>query len=222
MTLQPPLWANRKAAGAELAQRFLRKPAPEGDTLLLALPRGGVAVGAEMARRLKWPLATWSVRKVADPAWPELAIGAVAAGGVVVWRDGGGEGAQARERLARAQGWLQMEERELARRQARFGDPAPAQLRGRNLVVVDDGIATGMTVRAALLSLRCCEPSALILSVPVVDRQVVADLAPLVDDLEALAIVDDLRAVGLWYQDFHQLQDAEVIDLLRENQAFIQ
>jgi putative phosphoribosyl transferase len=115
-----------------------------------------------------------------------------------------------------------MEERELARRQARFGDPAPAQLRGRNLVVVDDGIATGMTVRAALLSLRCCEPSALILSVPVVDRQVVADLAPLVDDLEALAIVDDLRAVGLWYQDFHQLQDAEVIDLLRENQAFIQ
>jgi putative phosphoribosyl transferase len=215
MVALPPLWSTRQDAGSQLAARFLRWPHPKGETLLLALPRGGVPVAAEMARKLGWPLATWCVRKVANPTWPELAIGAVAAGGVVVWRDGGQRGAQDREALARKQGWLQREERELARRQALFQDPEPAELLAHHLVVVDDGIATGMTVRAALLSLRQFRPSSITLAVPVVDREVVKDLEPLVNRLEALAVVDDLRSVGLWYRDFAQLSDRQVLDLLR-------
>lgn len=215
-----PLWRTRQDAGATLAARLqLESPLP-ADTVLVALPRGGVAVGAEMACRLGLPLATWSVRKVADPSWPELAIGAVAAEGVVVWRDGGERGALAREHLARQQGWLQDEERELARRQALFGDPDPSQLRGHPLVVIDDGIATGMTVRAALLSLQRCQPASLTLAVPVVDREVADELARLVNHLVALAVVDDLRAVGLWYEDFKQLSDGEVIALLGQNRRF--
>jgi putative phosphoribosyl transferase len=212
MVFHPPLWRSRQEAGAALADRLRAQEWPTGQTVLLALPRGGVPVGAEVARRLGLPLATWSVRKVADPSSPELAIGAVAAGGVVVWRDGG-------ER-AREQGWLQKEERELARRQALFGDPDPHHLQGRHLVVIDDGIATGMTVRAALLSLKQLQPASLTLAVPVVDREVAEELAPLVNRLEALALVDDLRAVGLWYEDFNQLSDREVIALLGQNRPF--
>ncbi|MFM7640962.1 MAG: phosphoribosyltransferase [Cyanobium sp.] len=215
MAFHPPMWRTRDDAGSELAKRFQSWLKPKEATLLLALPRGGVPVAAAMARRLDWPLATWSVRKVADPSWPELAIGAVAAGGVVVWRDGGSQAANDREFLARRQGWLQLEERELARRQTRFGDPAPEQLEHLHLVVVDDGIATGMTVRAALLALQRCQPASLSLAVPVVDQEVVGDLEPLVDRLEALAVVQDLRAVGLWYEEFAQLSDAQVLELLQ-------
>jgi putative phosphoribosyl transferase len=220
MVFHPPLWRSRQEAGAALADRLRAQEWPTGQTVLLALPRGGVPVGAEVARRLGLPLATWSVRKVADPSWPELAIGAVAAGGVMVWRDGGERAAHNQERLARQQGWLQEEERELARRQALFGDPDPHHLQGRHLVVIDDGIATGMTVRAALLSLKRLQPASLTLAVPVVDREVAEELAPLVNRLEALALVDDLRAVGLWYEDFNQLSDGEVIALLGQNRPF--
>jgi putative phosphoribosyl transferase len=87
-------------------------------------------------------------------------------------------------------------------------------LRQRHLVVVDDGIATGMTVHAALRSLRRCEPASLCLAVPVVDQEVVRELLPLVDRLEALAVVADLRAVGLWYAEFEQMTDQEVLALL--------
>lgn len=220
MSLAPPLWPNRKAAGVALASRFQPWDQPDDKTLLLALPRGGVPVASAMAAVLGWPLATWSVRKVADPSWPELAIGAIAAGGVIVWRNGGPHSARDRELLARRHGWLQREERELARRQTLFGDPEARCLQGRHLVVVDDGIATGMTVRAALLSLRAADPASLTLAVPVVDREVVGDLQPLVDRLEALAVVDDLRAVGLWYGDFEQMRDQQVLDLLRLSPPF--
>jgi putative phosphoribosyl transferase len=212
MVFHPPLWRSRQEAGAALAARLQDWDWPKGQTVLLALPRGGVPVGAEVARRLGLPLATWCVRKVADPSWPELAIGAVAAGGVVVWRDGG--------QRARQQGWLQKEERELARRQALFGDPDPRHLQGRHLVVIDDGIATGMTMRAALLSLQRVQPASLTLAVPVVDQEVAEELAPLVDRLEALALVQDLRAVGLWYEDFNQLSDRDVIALLGQSRLF--
>jgi putative phosphoribosyl transferase len=213
----PPLWTTRQEAGAALATRFQAWDKAKARTLLLALPRGGVPVAAAMAEVLGWPLATWSVRKVADPSWPELAIGAIAAGGVVVWRDGDGRGARDREDQARRHGWLELEEREWARRRDLFGDPEPQTLRQRHLVVVDDGIATGMTVRAALLSLRRCDPASLTLAVPVVDREVVGDLNPLVDRLEALAVVEDLRAVGLWYRDFAQMTDQQVLALLRRS-----
>lgn len=210
MPLQPPLWRSRHQAGLELAERFQDHPDP--DNLLLALPRGGVPVAIAMAGRLHCPVATWSVRKVADPHWPELAIGAVAHGGVSVWRNG--HAGLQRQAMARSQGWLQTQEDELLRRQSLFGDPSAEALRGRPLIVVDDGIATGMTVKAALLSLRQAEPRRLTLAVPVVDRSLVGALSTLVDHLEALAIVDRLESVGMWYESFPQLSDREVLELL--------
>ncbi len=213
MVLRPPLWASRHQAGLALADAFADRQGHGGDTTLVALPRGGVPVAAAMASRLGLPLVTWSVRKVADPSWPELAIGAVAAGGVVVWRNG--EGAQRRATTATEHGWLRDQELELERRQRLFGDPPGDQLRGRQLIVVDDGIATGMTVKAALLSLRRVRPASLSLAVPVVDREVAGELSQLVERMEALAVVGDLQAVGMWYEHFEQLSDREVLALLQ-------
>lgn len=209
-TRLPPLWDDRHQAGLALAARLRDLPP---DTLLLALPRGGVAVAAAMAEQLALPLVTWCVRKVADPANPELAIGAVAPGEVMVWRNGAAA-ASRHQAAARRGGWLQAQRQELARRAELFGDPDPASLRGLPLVVVDDGVATGMTLQAALLSLRNCLPASLQLAVPVADRQVLARLAALVDRTTVLAAVADLQAVGLWYRHFGQLTDAQVLELL--------
>jgi len=213
VTDRPPLWFDRREAGGQLAARFHDRRGRAGDCTLLALPRGGVAVAAEMARRLHLPLACWAVRKIAHPAYPEFAIGAVAPGGVVLWdRPQVGVpplSAQERDQLVAGQ------QRELERRRQLFGDPDPASLADRHLVVVDDGIATGLTARAALRSLRPLQPASLALAVPVVDRQVLPDREALVDRLEALAVVDRLRAVGEWYTHFEQLEDSEVLALLR-------
>lgn len=209
--LSPPLWRDRRAAGLALGRQLAADSPLPSEALLLALPRGGVPVAVAMAAELHSPVRTWSVRKIADPAWPELAIGAIAGGGVTVWR---GDQAAGREAQARRQGWLQQQELELRRRQRAYGDPDPAALQGRDLVVVDDGIATGMTVQAALLSLRRLDPASLCLAVPVLDRSVLAHLRPLVDRLEALAVVEDLRSVGEWYEHFEQLEDQDVLALL--------
>jgi predicted phosphoribosyltransferase len=104
--------------------------------------------------------------------------------------------------------------RELERRQRLYGDPAAATLRHRPLLVVDDGVATGLTVRAALQSLRLNEPSRLVLAVPVIDRRVADVLRPQLDQLVALAEVDDLWAVGVWYQRFEPVSDTEVLQLM--------
>jgi putative phosphoribosyl transferase len=217
--MQPPcpLWVNRYAAGLALAEIFSKGDGISTNTLLLALPRGGVPVAAAMARQLNLPLATWSVRKIADPAQSEVAIGAIAAGGTMVWRDAEQAGQWAA--MAIRHGWLQSQQKEMARRQHLFGDPAPEQLHNRHLIVVDDGIATGMTAKAALLSLGKVDAASLSLAIPVIDSSVAQELAPLVDRLEALAYVADLSSVGLWYQDFPQLSDSEVLEYLDSAEA---
>jgi putative phosphoribosyl transferase len=164
-----------------------------------------------MADGLGLPLATWAVRKITDPSWPEVAIGAVAPGGVVLWGEpeqASGLSHQQRSQLVRQQ------QAELLRRQSRYGDPDPRSLAGLHLVVVDDGIATGLTARAALVSLRRLGPASLGLAVPVVDRRLVAELEALVERLEMLAVVPHLQAVGPWYERFEQLDDSAVIKLL--------
>jgi len=217
--MQPPypLWVNRYAAGLALAEIFSKGDGISTNTLLLALPRGGVPVAAAMARQLNLPLATWSVRKIADPAQSEVAIGAIAAGGTMVWRDAEQAGQWAA--MAMRHGWLQSQQKEMARRQHLFGDPAPEQLHNRHLIVVDDGIATGMTAKAALLSLGKVDAASLSLAIPVIDSSVAQELAPLVGRLEALAYVADLSSVGLWYQDFPQLSDSEVLEYLDSAEA---
>lgn len=210
MEPRPPLWADRHAAGVVLAHHCADLRAQAG-VRLIGLPRGGVAVAAAMAAELELPLAPWSVRKIGHPSWPELAIGAVAPGGVVLW-DGGG---RAELSEGRQRELLDQQRRELERRQRLYGDPEPTSLAGQRLVVVDDGIATGLTARAALLSLQRLRPAALILAVPVMQRDVAASFRELVDRLEVLAMVERLEAVGLWYRRFEQLDDDTVLRLLR-------
>ena len=164
-----------------------------------------------MARRLELPLTTWAVRKLALPTSPEFAIGAIAPGGVELWDPASSRGLQQHPELRRM--ILEREAQELLRRQQLFGDAAPERLAGRELIVVDDGIATGLTVRAALLSLRQLNPARLILAVPVVTRRVLAELEPLLDEAVVLAPVDDLLAVGCHYFRFEQLSDNDVLAL---------
>jgi putative phosphoribosyl transferase len=207
------LWYDRREAGRGLTERFEDLRGRGADCTLVALPRGGVPVAAEMAMALDLPLVTWAVRKVAHPAYPEYALGAVAPGGVVLWdeREGGflRLSEEERQRLVRNQ------EAELERRSQVFGDPSAAELKGRHLIVVDDGVATGMTTRAALGSLRQVEPASLALAVPVVDRRVIPDLEAITDRLEILRVVDGLRAVGEWYEHFEQLDDGDVLSWLQ-------
>lgn len=182
-------------------------------TTLVALPRGGVAVAAVMARLLQLPLTTWAVRKLALPASPEFAIGAMAPGEVVLWDPRSSavlEGHPALRELI-----LQRERQELQRRQRAFADAPPERLRGRQLVVVDDGIATGLTASAALLSLRQFQPQRLVLAVPVVAEQALHGLQALADEVVALAVVPELIAVGCHYRQFEQLSDADVLELLQ-------
>ncbi len=207
----PAHWRDRAEAGRALAARlspWRRHP----NAVLLALPRGGVAVAVELARSLALPLETWAVRKIGHPLNPEVAIGAVAPGGVVLWD------ASARAQLGlspqQEHALVAEQQAELARRQQVFGDPAAAALRHRCLIVVDDGVATGMSAQAALQSLARLGPERLILAVPVIDAAVVPVLEPLVDEVVALAVVGELRSVGEHFRRFEQLSDSDVQSLL--------
>ncbi|MEI8249539.1 MAG: phosphoribosyltransferase family protein [Synechococcus sp. ELA057] len=210
----PPLWRDRREAGLALGHQLLNRGPLPADTLLLGLPRGGVLVAAAMAEVLQRPLRSWSVRKIADPNWPELAIGAIAPGDVCLWREGPEGPEQSR---ARQQGWLQQQQRELARRMVLYGDPSAQELKGRHLIAIDDGIATGMTALAGLTSLHQVAPASLMLAVPILDEAILCRMRPLVDALEVLAIVGGLGAVGAWYEHFPQLDDTEVLALLERH-----
>ncbi len=215
----PPLWGDRAAAGRELAAALPDWRGVQG-ALVVGLPRGGVAVAAALADALELPLASWAVRKLACPEVPEVAVGALAPGGVLLWDEDYarqlGLTPELRRRL------VQEQDLELRRRQRLYADPPAAALRGRALLVVDDGVATGLTARAALTSLGRCRPSRLLLAVPVIDAAVARRLeAPETGllagsraGLVALARVERLTAVGAWYRQFEQLEDGTVLALL--------
>jgi putative phosphoribosyl transferase len=205
-------WSDRWAAGVALAQQLGHWHHRHGAATVIGLPRGGVVVAAAVARDLNLPLASWAVRKLALPAAPEYAVGALAAGPVVVWNRSSG----VLERLSQVQrdALVAAALPDLERRQQRFGDPTAAELQGRQLLVVDDGIATGMTVEAALTSLRRVQPARLVLAVPVVDQRLIPHLSAQVDELITLVAAQDLRAVGAFYNNFAQVDDAAVEELL--------
>ena len=211
--LQPPLWRNRQQAGAALARR-LEEWRGHPEALVVGLPRGGVVVAAAMARELRLPLASWAVRKLAHPSAPELAVGAIAPGGVLLWNQPYLQQLHLDPPLRRR--LIAEQDQELHRRQRLYGDPVVSTLRDRPLLVVDDGVATGLTVRAVLQSLRQAGPTRLVLAVPVIDQRVLNKLQPLVDQLVALAVVDDLIAVGQWYEEFEPVEDQQVLNLLAE------
>ncbi|MFW5969707.1 MAG: phosphoribosyltransferase [Halofilum sp. (in: g-proteobacteria)] len=207
------IFSNREEAGRELAETLARRN-PERP-VVLALPRGGVPVGAEIARALDAPLDLLLVRKLGVPHQPELALGAVIDGEhpeLVVNEDVRRYAAVSDAELERLK---TAEVRELERRRERYlRGRAPIPVEDRTVIVVDDGIATGATARAALVGLRRREPKRLILAVPVAPPDTVRKLRNEVDELVCLETPSHFGAIGAFYQDFDQVTDEEVIALL--------
>jgi putative phosphoribosyl transferase len=203
---------NRAEAGRALAER-LRAYAGRDDVVVLALPRGGVAVGFEVARELAVPLDVYLVRKLGVPGHEELAMGAIASDGTRVLNTA----VVTRLKISDAEiaSTALAEGRELERRERVYRGGRPGvDLRGRTLILVDDGLATGASMRVAALALRARGPERLIIAVPVAPRDVCDELRLLVDELVCLQVDDQFRAVGGAYEDFPQTSDEEVCELL--------
>lgn len=201
----------------EAGQRLAALLAPYGkrhDVVVLALPRGGVPVAFEVARALEAPLDIFLVRKLGAPGHPEFAIGAIASGGVRVLSHDViaelGIPAATIEELAEREG-LELERRDKAYHVDR---PKPP-LRNKTVIVVDDGLATGSTMEAAVSALRQHHPAKIIVAVPVGAADSCRRLRAMADEAICLQTPDPFNAVGLWYQVFDQTTDAEVVELLR-------
>jgi len=207
--------STREEAGRRLAQRLLHLRGQ--DVVVLALPRGGVPVAAEIAKALGAPLDLLFVRKIGLPWHPELAYAAVVDGSppeVVINDDVARYEPMSDDELEQA---TRDEVAEIDRRRnAYMAGRAPLDVTGRTAIVVDDGLATGTTARAALQGLRRRQPSRLVLAVPVAPEDTVHELASLVDEIVCLDMPEPFRAIGLHYEDFHQLDDEEVLAILRE------
>ncbi len=201
---------DRRQAGQVLAKRLAHYRGRPG-LLVLALPRGGVPVAFEVAQALDAPLDICIVRKLGFPGHEEYAIGAIAAGGVRAMSDLSSL-AISPDALAAV---VAREEAELARREQLYRGQRPAvQLRGRTVIVVDDGLATGATMRAALLSVQQQQPARLVAAVPVGAAESCRQLQGLADELVCAATPGPFRAVGRWYRHFDQTSDEEVEALL--------
>ena len=204
---------DRHDAGEQLA-RALQRYAGRDDVVVLGLPRGGVPVAYEVARALGAPLDVFLVRKLGMPGHEELAMGAIATGGVRVLNPqvtvGYGIPDAAIERVAAT------ELEELRRREREYrGDLPPPDVRGRTAILVDDGLATGASMRAAVEALKQLGPAEVVVAVPVAAPETCDLLRPHVSDVVCAHTPVPFRAVGLWYDDFSQTSDDEVRSLLR-------
>lgn len=209
-------YEDRRDAGRQLAERVAELDLD--DPVVLGLPRGGVPVAAEVAARLAAPLDVVVVRKVGAPGNAEYGIGAVGEGDVVVLNE---EPMRllgvSRDDLQDA---IEDEQRELERRVRRYRrGREPVPLEGRSVIVVDDGLATGMTATAAAQVLRERGIEHLVLAIPVGAPASVAEVSTHYDDVVAVQTPDGFRAVGMWYRDFGQTSDEEVVELLERSVA---
>lgn len=206
------VFRDRSEAGRALARR-LAKYADRFDVLVLGLPRGGVPVAYEVSRALNADLDVYVVRKLGLPGHEELAMGAIASGGIRVLNED-----LVRELLIPPEvidAAVARESVELARREKlyRRGRP-PLTLRGRTVILTDDGLATGATMRAACLAARQNEPVAVVVAAPVAALEAVESLTEVADECVVVATPDPFHGVGLWYDDFRQTPDDEVCALL--------
>lgn len=208
------LFTDRHDAGRKLA-RALTRYGDRDEVLVLALPRGGVPIGYEVATALGADLDVLIVRKLGVPHHPELAMGAIASGGAiylnpVVIRNAGISQWQVDAIMA-------VEQKELARREKLYrGERPPVYVRGRAVIIVDDGIATGATVQAAVMALRTQKPAWIAVAAPVAPDETIGELGEYVDDLVCLHHPDDFQAVGQFYDVFAQTSDEEVREILAE------
>ena len=210
------VFRDRRHAGRMLAL-VLAGYANRSDVIVLALPRGGVPVAYEVAKALHAPLDVFVVRKLGVPGHEEYAMGALAGGGVRVLND------EIVQRLgisdAAVDAATRDELRELERRERlyRGGRPLP-ELRGRTVIVVDDGLATGSTMLAAVKALRAQQPARIVVAVPTAATETCAQLRSDADEVVCATTPEPFRAVGMWYDDFSQTSDEEVRELLARAQ----
>jgi predicted phosphoribosyltransferase len=207
-----PLFRDRRDAGRQLAAT-LAHYAKDPDAIVLALPRGGVPVAYELATRLELPLDVLVVRKLGVPDQPELAMGAIASGGIRVVDE------RVIEMLGISQeAFAQVEARERAEIERRERDLRPSrpplELANRIAILVDDGLATGSTMAAAIEAVRARGPARIVVAVPVAPPEVLEMLASRTDEVVCMHAPDHMYAVGAWYEDFSQVSDDEVRALL--------
>jgi putative phosphoribosyl transferase len=213
---QKPIFQDRRDAGRVLAAR-LAHYSNRPDVLVLGLPRGGVPVAFEVARELNVPMDVFVVRKLGLPGHEELAMGAIATGGTVVLNDDIVQQLGIADRLIEAV--AEREARELERRERLYRDSRPApDVRGKTVILVDDGLATGSTVRAAVQALRRQQPARIVVAVPVASQQTCAEFRSEVEEIVCAYTPEPFYAVGLWYRDFSPTTDQEVRDLLARAQ----
>jgi predicted phosphoribosyltransferase len=206
-------FANRDEAGRALGKEILRRIGKWPDAIVLALPRGGVPVAHAVAQAIDAPLDVFIVRKLGVPGHEELAMGAIASGGVRVLNDDVLR--QIPVPPSAIDAVARREQRELERREREYrGNRPPLDVAGRTIIVVDDGLATGSTMRAAVRALRKLRPRAVIVAVPVAANSTCDELRREADEVICLWTPEPFQAVGLWYDDFTQTTDEEVHELL--------
>jgi predicted phosphoribosyltransferase len=204
---------DRAAAGRALARRLVERFGGRDDVLVLALPRGGVPVGFEVARALGAPLDVFLVRKLGVPGQPELAMGAIALGGTRVLNPE--VVAALRISSHDVEAVTREEAREIERRARAYRDDRPVpDVAGKTVVLVDDGLATGSTMQAAAVALREAGPAAIVAAVPVGSQTACAALSDVADEVVCAEVPEPFYAVGQGYRDFTQTTDEEVRDLL--------
>jgi putative phosphoribosyl transferase len=199
------LFDDRGTAGQALADEIAKRRYSQ--PVVYALPRGGVPVAIEVARRLNAPLDLLLVRKIGVPWQPELAAGAVV--------DGEQPDLVLNDDIVRAASLARTQLTEIERRRAQYlPDRAPISARGRTAILIDDGVATGASMEAAIAAIRKRSPLRVVVAVPVASRSAIVTLNGLVDEVICLVAPEDFGGVGAFYRDFHQLSDSEVVDLL--------
>lgn len=210
-------FADRYDAGKKLA-KLLKDYKEKPNTIALALPRGGVPVAYEVAIALSIPLDVYVVRKLGVPGHAELAMGAIASGGTVIYNENIVR--QLNIEKEDINHVIVQEEEELKRREAIYrGDRPFPDLKNKTILLIDDGIATGATTRAAIKGLRAHDPAELILAVPVAAQSTCEEIAKEVDKMICPLKPENFYAVGLWYEQFSQTQDEEVSELLEKANA---
>jgi putative phosphoribosyl transferase len=205
-------FADRAEAGQVLAEK-LEAYAGRDDVIVLALPRGGVPVAYEVAIALGVPLDVFLVRKLGAPGHEELAMGAIASGDVVVMNEDVVKAMKVSDEVVEAK--IASERQELARRELAYRDNRPPlDVEERTVILIDDGLATGSTMRAAVTALRRQHPARIVVATPIGAASTSAEFQTIADEVICAVTPEPFRAVGLWYDDFEQTSDEEVSDLL--------